>query len=217
VWRTPRDEQSSWSTPFIADHKGQKQMIISASKKVRAYVPETGKLIWECAGLGSNVIPHPVQYKDTLLVMSGHRDPKLMAIRLGKEGDLSGTDAVLWSQTRGTSYTASPVLDGDKYYTLSDNGLLSCFNVVTGEPYYQQQRLPQTDSFKASPIGADGKLYTASENGVITILKMGEKYEVVATNTLEDQMFIASPVVVEGELFLRSKTHMFCISDGKTK
>ena len=38
------------------------------------------------------------------------RDPKLMAIKLGKEGDLTGTDAVLWSQTRGLSYTLSPVL-----------------------------------------------------------------------------------------------------------
>jgi hypothetical protein len=46
---------------------------------------------------------------------------------------------------------------------------------------------------------------------------MGEKFEIVATNTLTDHMFVASPVVAEGELFLRSKTHLFCVSDGKTK
>ncbi|HMZ18889.1 MAG TPA: PQQ-like beta-propeller repeat protein [Blastocatellia bacterium] len=217
VWRAPRNEQSSWSTPLIVDHKGKKQVLVSATNKVRAYEPETGKLIWECAGLGANVIPQPVQHNDTVLVMSGFRDPKLMAIRLGKEGDLTGTDSVLWSQTRGLSYTPSPVLHDNKFYTLTDNGLLSCFNATTGEPYYHQQRLPQTDSFKASPVGADGKLYTASENGVVNVIKMGEKYEVLATNTLADQMFIASPVVVEGEMFLRSKTHLFCISDGKTK
>jgi len=217
VWRVARDEQSSWSTPFVVDHKGKKQVVISATKKVRAYEPETGKLIWECAGLGANVIPQPVQHNDTVLVMSGFRDPKLMAIRLGKEGDLTGTDSVLWSQTRGLSYTPSPVLDDNKFYTLTDNGMLSCFNATTGEPYYLQQRLPQADSFKASPIGANGKLYLASENGVVTIVKMGEKFEVLATNTMTDQFFVASPVVVEGELFLRSKTHLFCISEGKAK
>jgi len=215
VWRVNRDEMSSWATPLVADLKGKKQLIISATKKVRAYEPENGKLIWECAGLGSNVIPHPTQHNDTVLVMSGHRDPKLMAIRLGREGDLTGSDAVLWNQTRGTSYTASPVLHDNKFYSLTDNGMLSCFNATTGEPYYHQQRLPQPDTFKASPVGAGGNLYLASESGVVTVIKMGEKFEVAATNTLEDQMFVASPVVAEGELFLRSKTHLFCVSDGK--
>jgi outer membrane protein assembly factor BamB len=217
VWRANRDEGSSWSTPYIAEHKGKQQLIISASKKVRSYDPANGKLIWECAGLGSNVIPQPVQHNDTVIVMSGHREPKLMAIRLGKEGDLTGTDAIVWSQTRGTAYTPSPVLHDNKYYTLSDNGLLSCFNAATGEPYYQQQRLPQADSFKASPTGADGKLYLASESGMVTVVKMGEKFEVLANTTLEDQMFVASPVVAEGDLYLRSKTHLFCFNDGKAK
>ncbi|HKQ92935.1 MAG TPA: PQQ-binding-like beta-propeller repeat protein [Blastocatellia bacterium] len=217
VWRASRDEISAWSTPLIADVKGKKQVVISATKKVRAYNPEDGKLIWECAGLGSNVIPHPTQHNDTVLVMSGHRDPKLMAVRLGREGDLTGSDAILWSQTRGTSYTASPVLHDNKFYSLTDNGMLSCFNATSGEPYYHQQRLPQPDNFKASPIAAGGNLYLASESGVVTVIKMGEKFEIVATNTLTDHMFVASPVVAEGELFLRSKTHLFCVSDGKTK
>ncbi|HEY7180011.1 MAG TPA: PQQ-binding-like beta-propeller repeat protein [Blastocatellia bacterium] len=217
VWRENRDELSAWSTPLIADFKGKKQVVISATKKVRAYNLEDGKLIWECAGLGANVIPHPAQYNDTVLVMSGYVAPKLMAIRLGREGDLTGGDAVIWSQTRGMSYTPSPVLYDNKYYALTDNGMLSCFNAATGEPYYQQQRLPQADSFKASPVAAGGNLYLASESGVITVVKMGEKFEVVATDTLADQMFVASPVVAEGEMFLRSKTHLFCVSDGRPR
>lgn len=217
VWRINRDEPSSWSIPYIADHKGKKQIIISASNKVRAYDPALGKVIWECAGLGTNVIPSPVQYKDAVLVMSGHRNPKLMAIRLGGENDLTDSDAVLWSHTRGTAYTPSPVLHDNKYYTLSDNGTISCFNAETGEPYYQQQRIMPPDSFKASPIGVDGKLYVASESGVVSIIRMGEKFEILASNTLEDQMFISSPIALDGELFLRSKTHLFCINDGKVK
>jgi outer membrane protein assembly factor BamB len=215
MWRVARDEISAWSTPLVIDHKGKKQVVLSASKRVRAYDPESGKVIWECGGLGSNVIPHPVQHNDILLTMSGHRDPKLMAIRLGREGDLTGTDALLWSQTRGTSYTASPVLQDNKFYALTDNGVLSCFNATTGEPYYHQKRLPQADSFKASPVAAGGKLYLASESGMVTVIKMGEQFEVLANNTFEDQVFIASPIVADGDLFLRSKTHFFCISEKK--
>lgn len=216
-WRTGRDEISAWSTPLVIEHKGRRQIVVSATNKVRAYDPENGKVIWECAGLGVNVIPAPVRHNDMVYLMSGFRDPKLIAIRLGREGDLSNTDAVVWSQTRGLSYTASPVLDDNKLYALTDSGMLSCFNATTGQPYYHQKRLPQPDNFKASPIGADGKLYLASESGVVTVIKMGEQFEILATNTFEDQMFIASPVVAAGELILRSTTHLFCISDGKTR
>jgi outer membrane protein assembly factor BamB len=215
LWRHRRDEVSAWSTPLVVEHGGRRQVIISATNRVRGYEIESGKIIWECGGLGLNVIPAPVYQDGIVYAMSGFRDPKLMAIRLGKTGDLTGTDAILWSQTRGTSYTPSPVLDGGKLYTLTENGMLSCFDARTGQPYYQQTRLPQVDNFKASPVGADGKLYIASENGVVTIVRMGEKFEVIASNTLDDQIFIASPVIVEGEIFLRSQNQLFCISDKK--
>ncbi len=217
LWRTTRSEISSWSTPLVIDYKGRKQVIVAASSKVRSYDLETGKVIWEAAGLGSNVIPAPVIQNDIVYVMSGHREPKLMAIKLGREGDLTGTDAIVWSQTRGTSYTASPVLHENKFYALTDTAMLSCFNASTGEPFYHQQRLPEADSFKASPVGADGKLYLASESGVVTVVKMGEKFEILAKNIFENHMFVASPVVAAGELYLRSKTHLFCISDGNRK
>jgi len=214
LWRAERDEPSSWSTPLVIEHNGRRQVIVAATKKVRSYDVETGKLIWECAGLGSNVIAAPVYLDGVVFVMSGHRDPKLMAIKLGKEGDLTGTDAVLWSQTRGTSYTLSPVLHDGKLYVVTDSGQVSSFNIATGAPYYHQVRLPKPYNFKASPVGANGKLYLASEEGDVIVLKLGEKFEVVATNTLEDQTFIASPVIVDGQLFLRSHNSLYCISGG---
>jgi len=215
IWKTSRDEGSSWSSPLVVEHAGRKQIIVSATSKVRSYDLQTGKLIWECAGLGANTIPVPVSQGDTVYVMSGFRNPKLMAIRLGREGDLSGSDAILWSHTRGLSYTPSPVLHDNKLYVVSDQGLVSCFNATTGEPYYHQVRLPKPYNFKASPVGASGKLYLATEEGDVVVLKMGEKFEVIATNTLEDQMFIASPVIVGGELFLRSQNYLYCISESK--
>ncbi len=217
LWRTPRDEVSAWSTPLVVEHGGLKQVVVSATKKTRSYEVQTGRLIWECGGLGANVIPAPVYQHDLVHVMSGHRDPRLMAIRLGREGDLTGTDAVAWSHTRGMSYTPSPVMHENRLYTVTDSGMLSCFDATTGQPFYQQKRLTIPDSYKASPIGADGMLYLASENGVVTLVRMGGTFEVVGTNTLDGQMFVASPVVAAGELFLRSKTHLFCISEGTAK
>jgi len=215
LWRAARDERSSWSTPLAIEHGGRTEIVVSATNKVRSYDPETGKVLWESAGLGANAIPVPVYQNGMVYVMSGYRDPKLMAIKLGRQGDLTGSDAIAWSHTRGLAYTASPVLYDNKLYVVTDNGMVTAFNATTGEPYYAQTRLPKTYNLKASPIGANGKLYLATEDGDVVVMKMGEKFEVLATNHLTDQIFIAAPVIAAGELFLRGQNTLFCISEKK--
>jgi outer membrane protein assembly factor BamB len=211
LWRVTRDEVSSWSPPLVVTHKGRKQVVVSATTKVCAYEPATGKIIWECSGLGTNVIPAPVIQGDVVYAMSGHRNPNLLAIRLGREGNLTGTDAIVWTNDRGNPYTASPVLHNDKLYFVTDSGMLTCLNARTGEAYYRQQRLPKPYNFKASPVGANGKLYLATEDGDVVVVKMGEKYEVLATNTLPDQTFIATPAIAGGSLYLRSQEALYCV------
>ena len=213
LWRSPREEPSSWSTPLAIEHNGRTEIVVAATNKVRSYDPRTGKILWESAGLGSNVIPVPVTHNGMVYVMSGHRDPKLMAIKLGKSGDLTGSDAIAWSHTRGIAYTASPVLNDGKLYIVTDSGMVTAFNATTGEPYYAQTRLPKAYNLKASPVGANGKLYIATEDGDVVVLKMGEKFEVLATNHLQDQVFISTPVIAGGEIYLRGQTTLFAISE----
>ena len=143
--------------------------------------------------------------------MSGYRNPNLLAVKLGREGDLTGTDAILWQNQRGNSYTPSPVLHDGKLYMVTDSGMLSCLDAKTGKAFYLQQRLPKPYNFKASPVGVNGKLYLATEEGDVVVVKMGETYEVLATNTLEGQTFIATPAVADGEIYLRGQNTLFCI------
>jgi outer membrane protein assembly factor BamB len=211
IWKRDRDEQSSWSTPLVVKVDGREQIITSATNKVRAYALESGEVVWECGGLGSNVIPAPVQFKDTVIVMSGHRDPNLLAIRLGRKGDLTGSDAILYTNQRGNPYTGSPVLHEGKLYFVSDSGMVSCLDAATGKPHYLQQRLPKPYNFKSSPVAAGGNLYLAAEDGDVVVLKLGEQFEVLATNTMVDQFFVASPVVVDSTLYLRSSEALYSI------
>jgi len=153
-----------------------------------------------------------VQHQDLVLVMSGYQGPALMAIRLGREGDLTGTDAIVWSTNRGTSYTASPALHDGKLYFVTDSGMVSCLDAATGTPIYQQVRLPKPYNFKASPVIAGGKLYLSTEEGDVVVAAIGPALDVIATNTLTGQSFIATPAVAGGEMFLRSRTHLFRIT-----
>lgn len=208
IWRRKRTERYNWAAPFVARHGGRRQTIVSGLT-VRSYDFDTGQLVWEAAGLGENTIPQPVQHDDLVFAMSGHTVKTIMAVRLGRQGNVTGTDAIAWSTPRGAPYTPSPVLHDGRLYVLTDNGQLSCFDAATGKPHYQQARLRQPYNFKASPVGANGKLYLASEEGDVVVVKMGDTFEVLATNTMDGQSFVASPVIVEGDIYLRSRSHLF--------
>ena len=216
VWRAPRTDNSSWSTPLVVQHEGRKQLVVSADTKVKAYDTATGKLVWEVAGMGMNPIPQPVQFRDTVVVMSGYRDPRIMAVKLGRTGDLTGTDAVVWESTRGTSYTGSPALHEGRLYVFSDNGLLSVFDAATGKPHYLQARLPKAYATKSSPLVVAGRVYLATEEGDVVVVRAGDTLDVLATNTLTNQSFIASPIAVGDTLYLRSRTHLFAIGQDTT-
>ena len=211
IWRKERDESSSWAPPFVVKVGTQEQVVLPATAKVRAYDLANGELIWECKGLGANVIPAPVAVDDKMvIVMSGYRDPNMLAIKLGGKGDLTGTDSILWTNQRGNSYTPSPVLHDGKLYMLTDNGMLSCLDAATGKPHYLQQRLPNPYSFKASAVAINGKLYLSAENGDVIVVKMGESFEILATNPFPNHVFIASPAVSGGSLYMRSASTLFC-------
>ena len=212
VWRADRDERSSWPQPIVVEHGGKKQLITSATR-VRAYDLETGELIWEAGGLGGNAIPAVVNVDNEMVIaMTGWRDANAMAIKLGGKGDLTDNpDYIKWTNQKGNSYTASPVLHDGILYFVTDRGMVSAVDAKTGEKFYLQQRLPETYSFKASPVATNGKLYLASEEGDVIVLKLGKTYEVLATNKMGDEMFVSSPVIVGGDLFLRSQDELFCI------
>lgn len=216
IWRTKRTEPYNWAAPYVAQHGGRRQIIVSGLT-VRSYDFDSGTLIWEAAGLGENTIPQPVQHQDLVFAMSGHTLKMLMAIRLGRTGTLTGSDAIAWSTPRGASYTPSPLLHDGRLYVVTDGGLISCLDAATGKPYYQQQRLPKPYNFKASPVGAAGKVYLATEEGDVVVVRMGDRFEVLATNTFADQSFIASPVIVDGTIYLRSRTHLFAIGKGGSR
>lgn len=213
LWRAERDEQSSWPQPIVVNYDGRKQLITS-STRIRSYDLATGEIVWQAGGLGGNAIPAVVNVDNEIVIaMTGWRDPNLLAVKLGGKGDLTDNpDFIQWTNQRGNSYSASPVLHEGILYFVSDRGLVSAFDARSGEIFYNQQRLPQSYTFKASPVAANGKLYLASEEGDVIVLKLGKTYEVLATNAMGDEIFISSPFIVGGDLFLRSQDELFCIS-----
>ena len=131
LWRNPRDERTSWSTPLIVAVDGRPQVIVNATNRIVAYDLESGDTVWENSGMTVNVIPTPVYAGGVVYLASGFRGAALQAIRLkGAKGNLAGTDAVLWSYDEDTPYVPSPLLYGNNLYFFKGNkGILTNFDV----------------------------------------------------------------------------------------
>lgn len=219
-WREKRDEDQTWATPLVVEHDGATQVVTAGGRKVRSYDLKTGKQIWEAPGLTQNSIPSPVAGHGMVYATAGFRGNALYAIRLGRSGDLTGTDAIAWSGTRGTPYVPSPLLYGERLYLFSgNNAILSCFDAKTGKPLIETERIDDIDGVYASPVGAAGRVYLLGRNGVAVVIKhmeSGDKVDVLATNALDDR-FDASPAAVGNELFLRGHDHLYCIAESEGK
>jgi outer membrane protein assembly factor BamB len=213
LWRMNREEIDTWATPLIVEHNGRQQVVTSGMNKLRSYDLETGKIVWETAGVTMNPIPSPVYGDGMVVVTSGFRGNSLKAIRLADAvGDITGTKALAWSIDRDTPYVPSPLLyDGVLYILKTNNGLLTAFDAKTGTPHYQLQRLEKAPNVFASPVGAAGRVYLPGRDGTTVVVRHGPKFEVVAENTLADG-FDASPAVVDRELFLRGYRYLYAIA-----
>jgi len=213
LWKTHRDERTGWSTPYVLDHAGRKQVIVNATNAVRCYDVATGELIWECSGQTANAIPSVVADGEFVYAMSGFRGNAAYAIELGGNGNLAESGKVKWKISRGTPYVPSPLLyDGQLYFLQGNDAMITSVDSKTGEPYYQQERLANIRSVYASPVGVAGRVYLPGREGTTLVLAKGPKLEILATNKLDDPID-ASPVVIGDELFLRSHTHLYCIAE----
>ena len=212
-WRVDRDEPTTWNTPLIVEHKGVTQVIVNGTNRARSYDLADGRLIWECGGQFTNPIASPVAANGVVYCVTGYRGYAVYAIPLDAQGDITGSDKILWHHDGGTPYVASPLLyDGLLYTTKERSGILSCFKAATGEELYGEQRLEDIPDIYSSIGGAAGKVYLTSRGGTTVVIKHGPKLEILATSQL-DEGVDASPVFVGNDLLLRGAEHLYCISE----
>ncbi len=212
LWQADRDEGNAWATPRILKHSGKTQVITAASNFVRSYDLHSGQVIWQCSGLTGNVIPCPVVEGNTVYCMSGYQGYAVLALPLSATSDISDSDAILWSKSRGTPYIPSPLLyDGMLYFSQSNQAILSCLDSKTGDTIIERTRLPDTSNIYASPVGADGRVYITGRNGTTLVLKRSEELKVLATNRLDDRID-ASAALAGDQLFLRGSRFVYCIA-----
>jgi outer membrane protein assembly factor BamB len=213
-WRMPRDEVTSWASPIVVELDGRPQVIVNGTKRMRGYDLETGKVLWECGGLSSNVVASPVYADGMVFAGSSYEKRALLALRLeGAAGDITGTNRVAWSRNQGTPYVPSPLLYGDSLYYLGHyQGILSRVNAKTGQNQPGPFRLAGIQDVYASPVAAANRIYVTDREGTTLVLSHAEKPKVLAENHVDDTIN-ASASLAGRDLFLRGERFLYCIGE----
>ncbi|MCX5685814.1 MAG: PQQ-binding-like beta-propeller repeat protein, partial [Planctomycetota bacterium] len=85
-----------------------------------------------------------------------------------------------------------------------------CFEAATGKILWKQEM----GLHHASPVTAGGLVYFLNDDGVMNVVKAGPTYELVSRNELGEKTY-ASPVISQGQIFLRSYGNLFAIGKAK--
>ena len=213
-WKVARDERTSWTTPIVVVHDGRPQVIVSATKRIRAYDLATGKVIWECGGLSNNVVASPVAADGILIAGSSYVSKAMVAVRLeGARGDVTGTDQIAWTRERRTPYVPSPLLYGGAvWYLRHYQPTLSRVEVKTGMEPAGPFSLGGIGSLYASPVGADGRIYLTDLRGATLVISNAVEPKALALNRL-DEPVNASAALAGKAIFLRGNKSLYCIAE----
>lgn len=208
VWKTPREYQTrSYVTPLLREIDGKMQAVMSGSKRVAGFDPNTGERIWWVEGPTEQFVASMVYDQRDFFLTAGFPTHHVMAIKPGGSGDVTNSH-VTWHVTDAKSYVPSPVIAGGLLFVADDRGIAHCFDTRTGERIWRE-RLGR--HFSASLVTANQLVYLTTDDGVTLVMKAERKPQVVQENDLGEQVF-ASPAISEGHLFIRGRQHLYCIA-----
>lgn len=214
LWRVERPEEvTSWNTPLIVNNGDRTLVVVNGTHRVKAYDVDNGQEVWACGGQTVNAIPSPLQFKDTIIALSGYRAAAGFAIPINSQGDVTNSTTLRWKVEQGTPYVPSPALSGDRlYFTQANSDVLTVINANTGKTIGARKRLSGVGSLYASPLVAGNHVYFAGREGTTVVIKDDDSLETVSVNSLGEPID-ASPIAVENQLFLRTWSKVYCIAE----
>jgi outer membrane protein assembly factor BamB len=218
IWRTPREDVATWSTPNFLNRYGERQIVVNGFSHIGGYDFDTGKELWRLRNGGDAPVPTPVFGQGLIFIHSSHgRFQPIFAIRPQARGDITlnpestTNEYIVWSIKRGGAYMPTNLVYGNYLYNLRMNGNLTCFNAGTGEEVYRE-RIPDAMGITASGVASNGKLYYSLELGDVVVIKAGPEFEILSRNPMDD-LIMASPAISENMIFFRTQHYLVAVGN----
>ena len=220
VWKVdrnlgaPEEAAQSYSTPVVIHHNGEEQIVVVGADHVTCHRASDGEELWRVGGLNPEQnkffrsIAGPV-VENGIVVAPYARGNSVTGIRLGGNGDVTDSH-VVWQLTDTGADVPTPAAMNGRFYLCRDKSArVECRDVATGAMIWEQQLPKNRNAFSASPVLGCGRIYCTREDGVTFVLN-AESGAVEAENALNGEFTVASPVLVDGQVLIRSFERLYC-------
>ena len=203
-------EVGSWSTPILVQANQRTELVVSLPGRLAAFDLKNGEELWRCGGL------NPLLYTSAMagegvVIGSGGYGGSTVAVRPGGVGDVTGKR--LWHKLRDKQRIGSGVIAKGHLFILNTPGTAQCISLKTGDTVWEQ-RLSGSGSRSeswSSMILSNDLIYVNNQAGDVFILRAAPEFELIATNSIQDGIMNASVAASDGEIFLRTEKHLWCI------
>lgn len=216
-WKAKREaHRASYTTPFVIEHDGKAaELIVGSTTTVDSYDPLKGgvnweyKLPWGDNGKPLRSIGQPVFAGGNVIVYTGEGGSGrlMVAVKDDGKGDV-GKDGLAWKLTKETPYVPGVLVKEDYLYWVTDDGMGGCADAKSGKVKWTDRVL--SEKVSASPLLVGDTVFVIGETGTAGAFKADPKGLGEVTKSEVGQAVFATPAAVDGKLFVRGGTHLFC-------
>jgi len=227
VWKVKRESdgyaenEHSYASPMMWSNGKDAYLIVHGNDYATAHSLKDGSEIWRLGDLNVKdryeptlrFVASPVATPDLIVVPSAKFGP-VVAIKPNASGLVMKESPFVQFRFPKTPDVPAPLVkDGQVYLLDAKDNFLLCLDAKTGKQVYKETLVKGRARHRASPAFADGHVYLLSKDGgTATVVKAGPKFELVASNKLDDT-FAASPAFSNGRIYLRGYKSLYAIGE----
>jgi outer membrane protein assembly factor BamB len=200
----------TWSTPLVLTASGRDELVTNWPDRLTAYEPTTGKELWSCGGMNPLIYTSPM-FGDGVVVGSGGFGGTTIAVKPGGSGDVSASR--LWQKVRDKQRIGSGIIKDGFLYILNTPGTAQCIDLQTGATKWEERLQGsggRSESWSSMVLSGD-RIYVLNQATDTFVIKASPQFEQLAMNPLGDGLSNSSPAVSDGQIFVRTHQHLWCI------
>ncbi|MDE0821053.1 MAG: PQQ-binding-like beta-propeller repeat protein [Opitutales bacterium] len=214
AWKTQRNEKpkGGWSTPILINTGSRNELVLNGEFGVKGYDPQNGRELWFCKSFNGRGSPMPFFAHGLVYTVNG-KPGDLYVVKPGGSGDVTKTRMAWHAKRRGGRDLPAPAVIGNHVLVTAMSGVTSSYDARTGADQWPEAGRID-GAFSGAPLIANGLYYIQNEAGTTYVLRPGKALDVVSRNTLPSkpgEIFRATIVPVDGQVFLRSSNALYCV------
>ena len=215
VWDRARPVPASYTTPVVYETEEGARLLTTAPHWTMAYDLETGHELWRVRhrGQGVDYSSSPIAAGDRLLVLM--QGAGVAAIEPGGRGDVSDSHVAWFNGDVAMPDVVSPVSDGHLAFVVSNDGMVTCLDVESGQKVWEH-KLRMGRTYVSPSLVGDGLLVVGEEGRVYLLAATREGGE-IARFSLGPGPIYASPAFAtvrdKGRMFVRTGEELVCVGE----